>query len=178
MYHLNTTSKISDQAPCHMVYRTFSIGTNENSDLCLAKYGKICEYASNKHACIYYDEYSNHYELLNYSENGTVVDNILFSNDITMKQLEDNDDDDVDDDENSSSFNDDSDESFINNNDNKPKMSSKLSKNYWSCKCKCSLTDVFAGKCWEGSAILNHGSHIKFGCLEFVFCIIGYDMKW
>jgi hypothetical protein len=151
-----------------MVYRSFSIGMNENNDLCLTKYDQKCEYISNNHACIFFDEYSRQYELLNYSENGTVVDNILFSNDTSIKVDDEKDDDESS--NSSNSFGGSSCDSIINS-----KMSSKKGKNYWSCKCKSSLTDLFNGKCWEGSAILNHGSHIKFGCLEFIFCVINYD---
>ena len=166
---MTKNSKKFEYAPINIVYRTFIIGTNDNCDLCLTKYDKKCEFASAKHACIYYDKFSNHYELLNYSENGTVVDNILFSNDISIKR---NDEVmmEVTNDENS-----DSNCSSCSNEDSlnsRPKMSSKPNRNYWSCQCQSSLTDVFNGKCWEGSAILNHGSHLKFGCLEFVFCIV------
>lgn len=173
--------QIMEYAPLHMSYRTLSIGTNENCDLCLNKYEIKCEYTSNKHACIYYDEYTNHYELLNYSENGTMVDNILFSNDISYKiDITDNELNVVKNENNNSNGNesedqndDDDDHDVFNS---IPKMSSKkLSNTSWSCKCDSSLTDKFNGKCWEGSAILNHGSHIKFGCLEFVFCIVNYD---
>ena len=157
-----------------MVYRTLSIGTNEGSDLCLSKFDSKCEFVSSKHACIFYDEYSNHYELLNYSENGTIVDNILFSNDTSLKSNNLGDED-IEDDlsDSSNSLGGSSCDSIkISKNH---KMSSKLGKNYWSCKCKCSFTDLFDGKCWEGSAILSHGSHLKFGCLEFIFCLIHYD---
>ena len=152
-----------------MVYRSFSVGMNENNDLCLTKYDQKCEFISNRHASIFFDEYSKQYELLNYSENGTVVDNILFSNDTSMKV----DDDDYDDESSNSSnsFGGSSCDFVVNN----KQMSAKTGKNYWSCKCKSSSTDLFHGKCWEGSAILNHGSHIKFGCLEFIFCVVEYD---
>lgn len=59
----------------HLNYRSFNVGTSSTMDLILEN---KCDYLSDKHACIYYDEQTNHYELLNYSENGTVVDNCLY----------------------------------------------------------------------------------------------------
>lgn len=45
-------------------------------DVCLDS--SMCQFVSDRHACIFYDEQTNHYELLNYSEYGTVVDNCLY----------------------------------------------------------------------------------------------------
>lgn len=53
-------------------------------DVCLTNYGH-CNYVSGKHACIFYDENTKHYELLNYSEHGTTVDNVLYSCDFSEK---------------------------------------------------------------------------------------------
>lgn len=84
-------------------------------DVCLTNYGH-CNYISEKHACIFYDEVrplnyialqstsvvvidrdvkcvcvfvalqnTKHYELLNYSEHGTTVDNVLYSCDFSEK---------------------------------------------------------------------------------------------
>lgn len=80
-------------------------------DVCLTNYGH-CNYISGKHACIFYDEVcccwrrvdsaaadlgltlplfcvstqnTKHYELLNYSEHGTTVDNVLYSCDFSEK---------------------------------------------------------------------------------------------
>lgn len=38
-------------------------------------------------------------------------------------------------------------------------------------KCKCHGNPQLM-KGWEGSAILSHGSLVRFGCLAFVFSII------
>lgn len=44
---------------------------------------------------------------------------------------------------------------------------------------KCACTEICLSnsheKFWEGSAVLNHGSRIRFGCLDFVFIIVDYD---
>jgi hypothetical protein len=59
----------------NMCYRTLYIGTGADMDVCLTNYGH-CNYVSGKHACIFFDENTKHYELLNYSEHGTTVDNV------------------------------------------------------------------------------------------------------
>ena len=45
-----------------------------------------------------------------------------------------------------------------------------------ACCCRASPSIIIGGNGagWEGSAILNHGSHIRMGCLEFVFSITSY----
>lgn len=39
-------------------------------------------------------------------------------------------------------------------------------------KCKCQGNLLQLSKGWEGSAILSHGTLVRFGCLAFVFSII------
>lgn len=41
-------------------------------------------------------------------------------------------------------------------------------------QCDC-LARPFLRSGWEGTALLNHGSLIKFGCTAFVFSIVDYD---
>lgn len=43
-----------------------------------------------------------------------------------------------------------------------------------SCRCSPSLMMGVTGAGWEGSALVNHGSHIRLGCLQFVFSITCY----
>lgn len=69
-----------------MPYRTLTIGTGANNDVSLTKYGH-CNYVSPNHACIFYDEDSKKYELLNYSEHGTTVDSVLYCCDFSEKQI-------------------------------------------------------------------------------------------
>lgn len=71
-------------AAVSMCYRTLHIGSGADMDVCLTNYGH-CNYVSGKHACIFYDENTKHYELLNYSEHGTTVDNVLYSCDFSEK---------------------------------------------------------------------------------------------
>lgn len=69
-----------------MSYRTLTIGTGADNDVILGNYGH-CNYVSGRHACIFYDETSKHYELINYSEHGTTVDNVLYSCDFSDKKV-------------------------------------------------------------------------------------------
>ena len=52
-------------------------------------------------------------------------------------------------------------------------MSGKVLKN---CNCKNSASTIIGGNGagWEGSALINHGSHIKIGCLQFVFSVTNF----
>ncbi len=42
------------------------------------------------------------------------------------------------------------------------------------CSCRASGSSLIGGSGagWEGTAVLHHGSFIKFGCLHFVFSIV------
>jgi hypothetical protein len=44
------------------------------------------------------------------------------------------------------------------------------------CSCRTSSSSLIGGSGagWEGTALLNHGSYIKFGCLQFVFSITDF----
>ncbi|CAG2163130.1 unnamed protein product [Oppiella nova] len=69
-----------------MSYRTLTIGTSSENDVVLGDYGH-CNYVSPKHVAIFYDETSRNYELINYSEHGTTVDNVLYSCDFSDKRV-------------------------------------------------------------------------------------------
>ncbi|XP_067866082.1 PHD finger protein 12-like [Heterodontus francisci] len=159
-----------------MCYRTLYIGTGADMDVCLINYGH-CNYVSGKHACIFYDENTKHYELLNYSEHGTTVDNVLYSCDFSEKtsptppssivakvqsvikycksrKEEEEQEETV--------------------------MSSQGQGLHGkTCNCKASSSSLIGGSGagWEGTALLHHGSYIKLGCLQFVFSITEFAMK-
>lgn len=44
------------------------------------------------------------------------------------------------------------------------------------CNCTSSASSIIGGNGagWEGTALINHGSHIKIGCLQFVFSITNF----
>lgn len=42
------------------------------------------------------------------------------------------------------------------------------------CGCRASASSLIGGSGagWEGTAVLHHGSYVKFGCLHFIFSIV------
>ncbi|XP_048745110.2 PHD finger protein 12-like [Ostrea edulis] len=163
--------------PISMCYRTLNIGTGADMDVCLTQFGH-CNYISPKHAYIFYDETTKHYELLNYSEHGTTVDNVLYSCDfsdkpsstpqptsvvaavrkiIKNKKVEKPKDIDTKD-------------------EKRLTMSGKANEIKKPCNCKASSSSLIGGSGagWEGTALLHHGSYVKVGCLQFVFSIVDH----
>ncbi|XP_014670944.1 PREDICTED: PHD finger protein 12-like isoform X2 [Priapulus caudatus] len=173
--------------PHSMVYRSLSIGTGADMDLCLTSYGH-CNFISAKHACIFYDETTKHYELLNYSEHGTTVDNVLYSCDFSEKPYVV---------AATSSLVQDVRQAIKRGQRRKRKlveqeeagrkeqvtkrltMSAPSSEIRKPCSCKGSSSSLIGGSGagWEGTALLHHGSYIKCGCLQFVFSITDYATK-
>lgn len=154
--------------PALMIRRTLTIGTGANCDVALSRYGN-CECISSKHAVIFFDDTTKRYELLNYSEYGTTVDNVFYSCDctsLTTKKGNDNDEDLLP--ENWKPY------GTLNNTTNN---SSRLSISK-RVSCKCSVlehedtNEVYTQAGWEGSAIVAHGSILTFGCLVFVFSTV------
>ncbi|KAG7235003.1 hypothetical protein INR49_003202 [Caranx melampygus] len=167
-----------------MCYRTLYIGSGADMDVCLTNYGH-CNFISGKHACIFYDENTKHYELLNYSEHGTTVDNVLYSCDFSekaspslpsglvakvqgiirrSKKREEG--------EGPSSV-----VGLLPAGgvmSSQPQGGAEL-----PCTCKASSSSLIGGSGagWEGTALLHHGSYIKLGCLQFVFSITEFASK-
>ena len=122
-----------------------------------------------------YLQTTKRYELLNYSEHGTVVDNILYSCNYSMHP---------------------SDVDFLDNSwDGQSKMKDHdavgiikriASKNRPAtvntaekqCICKCAnrkgrrKNSNCIEQGWEGSAMIDHGTIVMFGCLTFVFSVV------
>ena len=58
------------------------------------------------------------------------------------------------------------------------KMSAMTDKKWIPCRCDNDYqTKDKESFGWEGAAVLKHGSLIKFGCLEFVFCVNSFADK-
>jgi len=142
---------LKSRVACPITFRTFKIGLGSSVDLDLNRYGK-CQCISTFHASIFFDQYTRIYELMNYSEHGTVVDNLIYSGDVTIHP-------------------------FPNKGDIKLKKMAKNSKNQeeFSCFCSKSPAEFNLAKGCEVSAVLHHGSYIRFGCLQFVFSITNYE---
>ncbi|KAJ7309090.1 hypothetical protein JRQ81_008404 [Phrynocephalus forsythii] len=162
-------------------------------DVCLTSYGH-CNYVSGKHACIFFDENTKHYELLNYSEHGTTVDNVLYSCDFSEKTA------------------------LVPPSSMVARVQSVIKRHKSRkqqppppqppreeapqgsedagaaaevmraqaqgpaprpCNCKASNSSLIGGggAGWEGTALLHHGSYIKLGCLQFVFSITEFATK-
>ncbi|XP_036379290.1 PHD finger protein 12-like [Megalops cyprinoides] len=176
----------------NMCYRSLYIGTGADMDVCLTNYGH-CNYVSGKHACIFYDENTKHYELLNYSEHGTTVDNVLYSCDFSEKTTP-------------SPYS-----SMVSKVQSIIRRCKKRKQQQQQqqeeeeeegaetgvtppggtmncqpqgaapspCSCKASSSSLIGGSGagWEGTALLHHGSYIKLGCLQFVFSITEFASK-
>lgn len=162
----------------NMCYRTLYIGTGADMDVCLTSYGH-CNYVSGKHACIFYDENTKHYELLNYSEHGTTVDNVLYSCDFSEKMAPTPPSSIVA-----------KVQSVIKRHKSRKQeeeqheeaavMNSQAQGQHRKpCNCKASSSSLIGGSGagWEGTALLHHGSYIKLGCLQFVFSITEFATK-
>lgn len=162
--------------PDSIRYRTVNIGSSSSMDICLDE--QKCDFLSDKHASIYFDEETNHYELLNYSEYGTVVDNCFYGFNLDPTDLDDSSESEevphiTKKQKKKVKQKDDS----ILSDKNEPQMASRCKRNLEK-KTICSCNDECSSpyeKFWEGSAILNHGSRIRFGCIEFLFIIVDYD---
>ncbi|KAG8189018.1 hypothetical protein JTE90_014531 [Oedothorax gibbosus] len=163
--------------PVTMTKKIMHLGFGVAVDLCFNKFG-CCKYVSAKHATIFYDEYSRQYELLNYSCHGTTVDNVHYSSDTFIKKPQSAKDKEKD----------------LSNAvhllyNNSPRLQAQVptfqafgtsvtKENQARARgCCCplrphDLAPKLAMSGCEGSALLYHGSYLKFGCLQFVFSIV------
>jgi hypothetical protein len=152
--------------------RSITIGFGSKVDICLKSLIKNCnghnlklkkcEYISEKHACIYYDESTNTYELLNYSQHGSYVNDNYFGFDVlynenNFDEVPNNEIDLIDE------------HSDDNNNEAKNPFQRK------NCLCKKNHGQNDYHRQFEGAASLCHGTKLRFGCFEFLFIIVDYD---
>ncbi|XP_019872648.1 PHD finger protein 12 [Aethina tumida] len=159
-----------------MRFRVLNIGKGSFNDVDLERFGH-CNFISAKHAVVFYDEYSRHYELLNYSQHGTYVNNIFYSNDLSIDRqtcVQTNPDP-------KSSKVETSVRELI---DKKRKLGQRLTRKnstesvkeeqQFRVDCLCSSASVPEDlkQGWEGAAVLSHGSLLRFGCIAFVFSIV------
>ncbi|XP_008555737.1 PHD finger protein 12 [Microplitis demolitor] len=156
--------------PALMVSRTMTIGTGANCDVLLSRYGN-CECVSSKHAVIFFDDSTKRYELLNYSEYGTTVDNVFYSCDCSNLSGRRSKQEDV------------LPDNWKPYGTLKDLSSNKSNGNRVSCKCSTDvdledLNQVYTQTGWEGSATVAHGSILTFGCLVFVFSTVAVQSKY
>ncbi|XP_065054954.1 PHD finger protein 12-like [Rhopilema esculentum] len=150
-----------------MVNRSIDIGQGSDNDVTLAQHGH-CNFISSKHACIFFDEETRQFELLNYSEHGTIVDNVLYSCDFSDKPNK-----------HITSTSARMDQSSKGQENSKKPPTHRTTRGHGvqkivnPCGCRTSGSSLIGGSGagWEGTAVLHHGSFIKFGCLHFVFSV-------
>ncbi|KAF5404086.1 PHD-finger [Paragonimus heterotremus] len=190
-----------------MRYRQLTVGTSPDCHLCLTNYRLAdvdveCHFGSPHHATIFYDEWTHHFELINYSEFGSRVDGITYSNDISPKPVY----------RSKTSGTVDrlrhliQDESLTNK---KPSEFTERSQRLrmvgrrheasfnFGTLCDCIVSELdpniesnlqdslkntaspesddpsmLAG--WEGPALLRHGSLVQFGCYKFVMGLVDF----
>ncbi|VDP50003.1 unnamed protein product, partial [Schistosoma margrebowiei] len=175
---------------CHLCLANFNLSSLNNQK---------CSFISPHHATIFYDDWTQHYELINYSEYGTRVDGIIYGNDIDRKLIYIPESSDLvhrvryliktAPKELSSNY---ETSSVISELCASPpkrlmKMLSKRHEDlsHMTSICDCTSlhftqndkTDSFnliTG--WEGSAILRHGSIIQFGCYKFIFSLVNHSL--
>ena len=78
----------------HVIYirkQVLWFGSGRSNDICLKTFNahQTCQYVSDRHACLYYDRKRNLFELLNYSEYGTIVNGLRYG----LGSLSDEEDD-------------------------------------------------------------------------------------
>ncbi|XP_060534173.1 PHD finger protein 12 [Cylas formicarius] len=165
-----------------MRYRVINVGKGSANEVDLEKFG-YCSYIVAKHATIFFDEYSKSYELINYSPHGTYVNNVLYSNNVCVKRLSETGDEDKPATSKCAIV-----EVQMREVINRKRKGIKAEPvgrkvggvearmsavDYMErAECYCSNSFEDAKKGWEGSAVLNHGSLLKFGCINFVFSIV------
>lgn len=155
-------------AGCIMRNKSFNSGLGADNDLSLSNYG-FCNYISGKHATIFYDKETRQFELLNYSEHGTIVDNVLYSCDFSEKPKPNLT-------SSNARFDDNTKLIDLQQRRRKPpigRTTKGLGTEFITraCNCRASASSLIGGSGagWEGTAVLHHGSYVKFGCLHFVF---------
>ncbi|CAF3397012.1 unnamed protein product [Rotaria sp. Silwood1] len=138
----------------HVIYirkQVIWFGSSISNDICLKNFNdhQTCQYVTERHACLYYDRKRNLFELLNYSEYGTIVNGLRYG----LGNLSDNESDDDDNNNNNNNNNDDDEKIFEND---------KLKK------CFC-LTSPSYHSAWDGPAQIEQGTVVQIGCHEFLF---------
>ncbi|CAG0888135.1 unnamed protein product [Darwinula stevensoni] len=157
--------------PTVMSYRHFLVGNNPECDLYLGQYGH-CNYVSERHASIFYDRTSSLYELVNYSEFGTKVNDVLYNSGVSPQTRKN---------QKSSTKTHpvaaqvkDIIRKKINNqqiSEEESSMAALGNRVLYACRCQGPPSTQFRKTGWEGSAVMHHGSVVQFGCLSFVFSI-------
>nr|CAB3264829.1 ZF(PHD)-21 zinc finger protein [Phallusia mammillata] len=181
-YHMETGKRKK------MYYRSYTIGTVQDCDFVLSSV-QHCNFVKARHACVFFDKLTEQYELVCYGD--TIVDGIKFGANVfekvprslqrgrhrnkmtpltrAIKRLV---------------------KKKSGTQSRRPNLRSQASTSKATfrfkspvgekpekvepCGCAEQQDKVVSG--WEGPAILHHGSVVKFGCIEFLFCLPQFAM--
>ncbi|GBP60093.1 PHD finger protein 12 [Eumeta japonica] len=142
-----------------------SVGSGAACDVPLARYAR-CRHTSPLHALIFYDEVSRHFELINYSEWGSRVNNALYTCDVQRASPAPAPDDGGE--ERARAV-----RQLASRRQRPPiRLNGDLTvdkSEVTQCRCPPGVAD--ASGAWEGSALLTHGALLQFGCIMFVFSV-------
>lgn len=138
----------------HVIYlhkQVIWFGLSPSTDICLTQFNadQTCRYVSDRHACLYYDRSNNQFELLNYSEYGTIVNGLRYG----LGNLSDDDDDDDD---------------GENGDENNQDLNQRRTENDNLQRCFCLSRPIYHSA-WDGPAQLEQGTVVRIGCHEFLF---------
>lgn len=141
---LNLSKAVSSLTAC-LISGSLTIGSHSSMDVCLRGLSP-CAAISSKHAVIYHDKQCNTFELLNYSEFGTMVDGCVYC------------------------FNIDEDVDFwgcCNSH------ATDVYPDRHLCRCRAGISSISRKyRFIEGPALLKHGSLIVIGCVRFLFVVV------
>ncbi|XP_050666665.1 PHD finger protein 12 [Leptidea sinapis] len=133
------------------------IGRSSSSGLVL---DARCRRVTDKHAVVFRDEVTNHFELINYSEYGTRINGVLYAFDLSKHDTKDTRD------------RPDALRHVLSKDKPKFKITDSLTQPMNEQQfCKCPEKPPPCDAAWEGSALLVHGALVEFGCLKYIFSV-------
>ncbi|KAL0867478.1 hypothetical protein ABMA27_008264 [Loxostege sticticalis] len=144
--------------PIAMRRSAITIGTDSS---CEVRLPRGCRTVSPHHATIFMDEVTRHFELINYSEWGTVVNGVLYTCDVSAPDTAPDDDA-----QRLNTLR----ELVSRRPHHTHRINGSLTAPLEADPCRCSERPPAAGA-WEGSALLAHGALLGFGCAHYVFSI-------
>ncbi|XP_064074242.1 PHD finger protein 12 [Vanessa tameamea] len=141
-----------------------SVGSDSACDVVL---DARCRRVSPRHAVIFCDEVTRHFELINYSEWGSLVNGVMFACDVSRAREAPH----------ALAPPDDALRRVVRRRHGKPPRvnGSLTAPTEREAGCRCSGAAPPARAAWEGSALLAHGALLQFGCRLYVFSITDHD---
>ncbi|XP_052752130.1 PHD finger protein 12 [Galleria mellonella] len=177
--------------PIPMRLSVLWVGTDSSCDVRLEQPPHLsrrrCRGLSPRHALIFMDEVTQHFELINYSEWGTRVNGVLYTCDATHSEHEPEHERERDaehDAEHDADEPREPDEAEARANAVRDIVRHRMPRPFRvngsllgadedCCGCGAAAAAAAAAGAWEGSALLSHGALLQFGCLLYVFSVTG-----